>query len=102
MKRTYTGTTFYNNHGRKLQEATVRLYITKSNKYDCKGEFTGEPEKIEFTGLKSWTIVEGGPEADAVETIMDEVDENREYLILQFENGRAEFYRNSHVTMFIV
>lgn len=96
MKTTYTRTLFHPD----LTTATVILYITEGTKYEI--EDLDNAERIETTGLKSWTIVEGGAEADAVETIMDEVDENREYLILQFENGRNEFYRNSHVTMFIL
>lgn len=94
MKTTYTRTLMVPD----LSKAKVRLMIFKLNKYENYGQ---EPEEIEFTGLKSWTIVEGGAEAEAVETIMDEVDDNHEYLILQFENGRNEFYRNSYVTMFI-
>ena len=102
-KRKYTGTLFYPNN---LEEATITLYISEVNKYNrgsriYTDETPEDEEKITFTGLKSWTIVEGGPEAEAVETIMDEIDENHEYLVLQFADGRSEFYRNSYVTMFI-
>ena len=97
MKTTYTGTLFH----RDLTTAKVELYITKSNKYDCKDEYTGEPEKVFLPPIKSWSVVEGGPEADVIETIINEVDENREYLIINFADGKTEIYRNSHVTMFI-
>ena len=97
MKTTYTRTLFHSD----LTEAKVDLYLTKENKYtDLKN--LDDAEHIEIVGLKKWTVVEGGAEADAVETIMDDLDENREYLILEFTNGKCEFYRNSHAVMFIL
>lgn len=100
MKHTYHRTLFYED----LAEAKVVLYFSDTDKYANGSRIYGnccdEDRKIEFTGLQSYTIVEGGKEAEAVETIMDEVDENHEYLILNFKDHN-EFYRNSHVVMFI-
>ena len=102
-KRTYTGTWMRPN----LAEAEIVLYISKVNKYDrgsriyVNGEDPEDEEKVILPPAKSWTLVEGGPEAEAIETIMDEVDENHEYLIINFVNGSNEIYRNSYVTMFI-
>jgi hypothetical protein len=103
MKTTYTGTMFHPD----VTTAKVELYISKVNKYDrggriyVAGEEPEDEEKVILPPVKSWAIVEGGTEADAVETIMDEVEENREYLIINFADGKTEIYRNSHVTMFI-
>lgn len=97
MKTTYTGTLF---HPTNLQEADVKLYIHKYNKYE--GGADPEPERVTCTGLISWTVVEGGEEADTIRELTGLYDENNEYLILKFENGKVEIHRNSHVTMFII
>lgn len=102
-KRTYTGTMMRPD----LSKARVELYISKTNKYErgsriyMAGEEPEDEEKIVLPPIKSWTMVEGGPEADAIETIIGTVDENHEYLIINFVNGKTEIYRNSYVTMFI-
>lgn len=104
MKRTYTGTLF----NPDLTKAKVELYISKVNKYNrgsriyIAGEEPEDEERIVLPPVKSWTIVEGGAEAEAVESIMDEVDDNHEYLIINFANGTTEIYRNSYVTMFVL
>lgn len=98
-KRTYTHTLFHDD----LREATVTLYFSDGVKHSKVYGLNEDEEenKVEFKGLKSWTIVEGGEEAKAIESIIDETDENHEYLVLTFDN-RNEFYRNSHVAMFII
>ena len=93
--RTYTGTLFYPTN---LTEATVELFITNKPKWDC----DEHDRRTTFTGVKSWTIVEGGEEAAEIESQRGmKPDEEHEYLVLEFENGRKKTYRNSHVAMFI-
>lgn len=95
---TYTGTTFYPTN---LQDAKVILYIYDSCKYN--DDFDSDKEiKVEYTGLISWTIVEGGKEAEEIESHTDCADEYHEYLVLNFANGETSTFRNSHVTMFII
>lgn len=99
-QRTYTGTTF---HPTNLAEATVTLYIFDSCKYS--DDFDSEKViKTTYRGLTSWTIVEGGEEAEEIEALTDgsSIDEYHEYLILRFEDGSESTFRNSHVTMFII
>lgn len=103
-RRTYTGTLMRPD----LTKAKVELYISKVNKYDqgskiyVAGEEPDDEEKVTLPPIKSWTIIEGGVEADAIETIVDEIDDNHEYLVINFANGKTEIYRNSYVTMFIL
>lgn len=91
-----------------LTKANVVLYISNTNKYDrgsriyVTDDDPEDEEKIELPPIKSWTIIEGGVEADAIETIVDKIDDNREYLIINFVNGTTEIYCNSYVTMFIM
>lgn len=92
---TYTGTMFYTNN---LQEAEVIVYVYDSCKYDEEAKRIAE---VKYTGLTSWTIVEGGEEAEEIEAHTDCEDEYHEYLILNFANGETSTFRNSHVTMFI-
>lgn len=103
--RNYTGTLF----NPDLTKAKVELYISNTNKYDrgsriyIAGEEPEDEERVVFTGVSSWTIIEGGAEADAIEMLAGvAADENREYLILNFANGESRIYRNSYVTMFIL
>jgi len=102
MKRTYTGTLFHPD----LTEAEVRLYVSKKNKYErgsriyMADDVPEDEELLEFTGLRRWDVIEGGKEAEVLEEIVDEIDENHEYLVLYFEN-KVEIYCNSKVTMFI-
>ena len=96
MTHTYTGTLFHHD----LTEVTIKLYIHEALKYEA----TEEDEiKVEYTGVKAWTLVEGGKEAEEIEANTDEsgIDEYHNYLILHFENGETATFRNSHVDMFI-
>lgn len=92
MKRTYHGTLFCPD----LKEARVDLYLTDKVKFDR----TCTETKHTVEGLKAWTVVEGGEEAEAIERFM-EADENHEYLILHFKDHN-ETYRNSHAILFII
>lgn len=96
MIKTYHGTWMRPN----LAEAKVVLYFTESVKWEAEEE---EEVKVELTGVKSWSIVDG-EEAKLIEAETDEdgIDENHEYLILRFANGEESTYRNSHVAMFIL
>lgn len=96
MIRTYERTTFTED----LTKATFRLYISEATKYEA------EPDDVReatYTGVKSWSIIEGGKEAEEIEAWTDAsgVDENHEYLVLNFANGTTGTFRNSHVDLFI-
>ena len=100
-RRTYTGTLMRPD----LTKAKVELYISKVNKYEHGSKIyvaDEDPDKVTLPPIKSWTVIEGGVEADAIETIVDEIDDNHEYLVINFANGKTEIYRNSYVTMFIL
>lgn len=98
MKRTYTQTWTMSNE--KLQKATVRVYIYDTDKYteDVKDEI-----EVTYTGLTAWDIIEGGADAEEIESMTDEsgVDEHHEYLVLHFNDGTTATFRNSHVDMHI-
>lgn len=95
--RTYTATLF---HMDDLAEAKVELYLTVNTKYEDRWY---DEQKKEFTGLKSWSIIEGGPEAEEIEEQgLTWEDENHEYLILEFVDGTKKYYRNSHAVLFIL
>lgn len=96
MIRTYERTTFIED----LTQTTFTLFIHEATKYEAKPE---DERKVTYTGVKAWSIVEGGKEAEEIESTTDAsgVDENHEYLILHFENGNTGTFRNSHVEMFL-
>lgn len=94
MKKTYAHTMCMTNE--ELQKATVKLYITEGVKWENRGE----EKEVKLTGLKSWSIVDGF-EAAKIETLINDIDEHHEYLILEFVSGTISILRNSHVDMFI-
>ncbi len=98
MKRTYTQTWMMSNE--KLQQATVKIYIYNADKYT--GNITDEKE-VRYKGLTAWDVIEGGKEAEEIESLTDEsgVDEHHEYLVLHFNDGTTATFRNSHVDMCI-
>ena len=98
MKRTFTETWTMSNE--KLQKATVRIFVYNADKYT--GNVTEETE-VKYTGLTAWDIIEGGKEAEEIESDTDEsgVDEHHEYLVLHFNDGTQATFRNSHVDMFL-
>jgi len=96
MKRTYTGTWTMSNE--KLQKAIVRIYSFNANKYT--GNITEEDE-LRFTGINAWDIIEGGEEAEEIESKSNIFDDNHEYLVLHFANGTTMTFRNSYVDMHI-
>lgn len=95
MRRTYERTMFIDD----LTKAEIRLYVFNESKY------TAERHDIEvkYTGVKAWSVIEGGKEADAIENTVDAdgIDENHEYLVLHFADGTTSTFRNSHVEMFL-
>lgn len=93
MKTTYTGTMFH----RDLREAKVDVQIFEGSKYSDEDYV----EKIQYTGLTSWDIITD-EDAEELEAGMGElIDENHEYLVLHFEDGKTATFRNSHVAMYI-
>ena len=96
MKRTYNCMMTMTNE--ELQKATVKLYITEGVKWNN----PGEEKEVKYTGLKSWSIVDG-EDAAKIEAESDGscIDEYHEYLVLEFIDGTTATFRNSHVDMFI-
>ena len=95
MKRSFTRTLFTQD----ITTAIFKLYVyPNTTKYDAPMSFS---EVVNFTGVKSWDIIEGGVEADEIEQERCGIDENREYLVLNFVDGSSSVFRNSHVDMFI-
>jgi len=97
MKKTYTQTFTI----RDLTKATIELEVFDGNKYaDDFNELAGK--KVKYTGVKAWSII-NGEDADKIEAESDGtcIDENHEYLILQFADGDTATFRNSHVDMWI-
>lgn len=100
MKNTYTRTLFVSD----LRTATFRLYLTEGCKYTAKSiEDLGEERVVEYTGVTSYDIVEGGKEAEEIEASTDGscIDEFHEYLVLHFEDGSEATFRNSHADLHI-
>lgn len=83
-----------------LTKVTIRLFVTEAVKYEAK---EGDEKEVQYKGVESWSIIEGGAEAEEIESCTDAsgVDENHEYLVLNFADGRTATFRNSHVDMFI-
>lgn len=98
MKKTYTETWTMNNE--KLEDATVKILVYNANKYT--GNITEERE-IVYKGVTAWDIIEGGIEAEEIESMTDAdgVDEHHEYLVLHLRDGRTATFKNSYVDMFI-
>jgi len=98
MKRTFTRTTFIED----LTEAVFTLYLTEKTKYET-ADLTNEAKKVEYSGVTAFEIIEGGAEAEEIESETDEdgMDEYHEYYRLVFEDGTTSTFRNSHVVSFI-
>ena len=96
MKTTYARTLFHP----VLSECTFKLYIHEATKYEAD---ENDEIKVEYNGVTAWDIIEGGDEAQEIESMTDDsgIDENHEYLVLHFENGETATFKNSHVDMFI-
>ena len=96
MKKTFTCKFGMTNED--LQKATVQLYITEGVKWNN----PGEEKEVKYTGLKSWSLVDG-EDAMKIEAESDGscIDEYHEYLVLEFIDGTTATFRNSHVDMFI-
>lgn len=94
MIRTYERTLFIPD----LTKATIKLYIHEATKYEAPED---DEIEVKYTGVKAWSIIEGGQEAEEIEATGDMIDENHEYLVLHFEDGSEATFRNSHVDMFL-
>ena len=98
MKKTYTRTMMHAD----LTKVTVTLKIYDGDKYAAKCiEDLGEQSELVYKGIKDWTVVEGGAEAEAIENLYGICDEHHEYLIITLVNSTKATFRNSHVDMFI-
>lgn len=51
-------------------------------------------------GIKSWSIIDGEDTEEIKELIGE--DEWNEYLEIELLDGKKEYYKNSHVEMFIL
>ena len=81
----------------RLKDAFFYFEIFENTKYEDK-----EPvSMVEYTGVTSWDMIEGGKEAEELEAHFNEIDEKREYCVLHFENGETATFRNSHIDMWI-
>ena len=99
MKTTYTRTLMK----KDLSKVTVTLEIHEGCKYTAnKIEDLGESTEVEYNGIKSWSIIEGGDEAKAIEMVYGIEDEFHEYLIIELLDGKMATFRNSHVDMFLI
>ena len=94
MRRTYTETFII----KDLTKATFTLEIYEGNKYNT----TEEGKKIQYTGVKAWTLLTG-EDAEEIEAETDGscIDEFHEYLQLEFADGDTATFRNSHVDMWV-
>ena len=95
MKRTYTGTTFHPD----LRTAKVELKLYRNNKY-----IDLEPmDRIQYTGVTAWDIIEGKEDAAEIEAQCgpEDMDVHHHYLVLHFEDGSTATFRNTMVDMFI-
>lgn len=78
---------------------TVEIRIHEDVKY-----FSDEEGiVVTYTGVTAWAVIEGGKEAEEIESYTDGscIDENHEYLVLLFTDGSTGTFRNSHVDMFV-
>lgn len=97
MKTTYKRTMMIED----LTKVVVEIHIFENCKYTTKRAELGEEIVVRYTDVKSYSVIEGGKEAEAIESAVDAsgVDEYHEYLVLYFENGTTATFRNSHVDM---
>lgn len=98
MKTTYNCTWTLTNE--ELQKKVIRIELLDECKY------TGDAKvikKVQYTGLTAWDIIEGGEEAEQIESMTDEsgVDPHHEYLVLHFNDGTISTFRNSFCDMLI-
>lgn len=100
MKTTYNRTMMIED----LTKAVVELHIFENCKYTNKKNELGEETVVKYAGVKSYSIIECGKEAEAIESIVDAsgVDPYHEYLVLHFENGTTATFRNSYVDMLLI
>lgn len=93
MKKTYTRTLMI----RDLSEALVKLYVSEKPKFESNED---DFKKIMIDGIKSWSIIDG-EDAEEIKELIGE-DEWNEYLEIELLDGKKEYYKNSHVEMFIL
>lgn len=89
MSRTYTRTLCVED----LSKARVEIYI-----WDKDAE---EETAVIYNGIKAWTVVEGGEEAEEIESLSGQSDVNHNYLVIHLLDGSEATFNNSEVLMFI-
>ena len=94
MVKTYNRTMFISNE--ELPERKVLVDITKGLKWEDNDE-----ETFVYTGLVEWSIIDGEDAIEIERYLNIDEDENHEYLVLKFNDGKVITFRNSHVDMFI-
>ena len=100
MKRSYNETWTISKED--LPKRTLRVILHDQCKYTG-----GHPSKehstseVTYTGLTSWDIIEGGPEAEQLEALFGIEDDYHEYLILHFQDGHTATFRNSYADFFL-
>ena len=99
MKKTYNQTMIISEQ--KLPQKEILLFVYDVDKYE---HYIANRKKVLYTGLVRWDVIEGGKEAEEIESIVgkDKIDEHHEYLVLHFSNGSTIIYRNSRVDMDIM
>ena len=77
----------------------VKIKIYDEEKYSPLSEKIAE---VEYDGVKGFDVVSAPAAVEEIESRTDRsgIDENHEYLVLQFENGETSTFRNSHVDLF--
>ena len=97
MKTTYERTMFIPD----LTEAIFRVKVCDELVWKAQDY----AYRLDYTGVKAWTLVEGGEEAKAIEQEIgdhpDLLDEYHKYLILHFEDGHDIRFRGSYTDLFI-
>lgn len=101
MKTTYTHTYVIWD----LTKATFKILEFKTPKFingDWNDNFCDDGEEKIYKGVKAWTIITE-EDAKEIEKNRDRKwwDDNHEYLVLHFEDGKELVFRNSYVDMFV-
>ena len=100
MKKTYNETWTISKED--LPTRTIRVLLHSECKYSNPAyKKPHEITEVTYTGLTSWDIIEGGPEADMLEELLGVEDDFHEYLVLHFQDGTTATFRNSYTDFFL-
>lgn len=94
MTKTYSRTLMISD----LAQAVFTVTLYDQTKYEAEDD----GQEIEYTDVTCWSIVTD-EDAKYIESSIDDemVDENHEYLLLNFKDGSIATFRNSHVDLHI-